>query len=109
LILPTQTPGAASSSRLIKEATTLGCLPLLSRLEAGYHEKREFCYGDHFLPLQMAESLPREEQLRLIQELAQHAEDSAEGKTSVLELCGLGQEIWQQLDAQQYVRAAWNG
>jgi hypothetical protein len=59
--------------------------------------------------LQMAESLPREEQLRLIQELAQHAEDSAEGKTSVLELCGLGQEIWQQLDAQQYVRAAWNG
>jgi hypothetical protein len=62
--------------------------------------------------LQMAESLPREEQLRLIQELAQHAEDSAEGKTSVLELCGLGQEIWQQLDAQEYVngeRASWNG
>ncbi len=62
--------------------------------------------------LQMAESLPRDEQLRLIQELAEHTEDSAERTTSVLELCGLGQEIWQQMDAQEYVngeRASWNG
>lgn len=61
--------------------------------------------------LRAAESLPREEQLRLIQELAEHAEH-AEGTTSVLELCGLGQEIWRQQDAQEYVnseRASWNG
>jgi hypothetical protein len=32
--------------------------------------------------------------------------------TSILELGGLGQEIWQQRDAQEYVdgeRASWNG
>jgi hypothetical protein len=61
--------------------------------------------------LRVAESLSREEQLRLIQELADHAA-CGEGATSVMELCGLGQEIWQQRDAQEYVnseRAAWNG
>ncbi len=61
--------------------------------------------------LRVAESLPREEQLRLIQELAEHTAQG-EGATSVMELCGLGQEIWQQKDAQEYVnseRASWNG
>ena len=61
--------------------------------------------------LRVAESLPREEQLRLIQELAEHTA-RAKGTTSVLELCGLGQEIWQGQDAQEYVnreRASWNG
>jgi hypothetical protein len=61
--------------------------------------------------LRVAESLPREEQLRLIQELAEHSAHG-EGTTSVMELCGLGQEIWQQKDAQEYVnseRASWNG
>lgn len=64
--------------------------------------------------LRMAESLSRDDQLRLIQELAAHAEAGASSnqKTSVLELCGLGQEIWLQMDAQEYVnreRASWNG
>jgi hypothetical protein len=64
--------------------------------------------------LRMAESLSRDEQLRLIQELAAHTEAGASSnkKTSVLELCGLGQEIWLQMDAQDYVnreRASWNG
>jgi hypothetical protein len=64
--------------------------------------------------LRIAESLSRDEQLRLIQELAAHVEAgaSANQKTSVLELCGLGQEIWLQMDAQDYVnreRASWNG
>lgn len=61
--------------------------------------------------LRVAEALPREEQLRLIQELTEHTAHS-EGTTSVMELCGLGQEIWQQVDAQEYVngeRASWNG
>lgn len=59
----------------------------------------------------MAESLPRDEQLLLIQELAEHAA-RAEGNTSVMELCGLGREIWRGQDAQEYVnseRASWNG
>ena len=64
--------------------------------------------------LQMAESLPRDEQLRLIQELELHAQADAasEEHVSLLDLCGLGQEVWQQIDAQEYVnreRASWNG
>jgi hypothetical protein len=64
--------------------------------------------------LQMAESLSREEQLRLIQELELHAQTDAgsEEPASLLDLCGLGQEVWQQIDAQEYVnreRASWNG
>jgi len=62
--------------------------------------------------LRVAESLPREEQLRLIQELAAHTAQVGESMTSVLDLCGLGREIWQRRDAQEYVndeRASWNG
>jgi hypothetical protein len=61
--------------------------------------------------LRVAEALPRDEQLRLIQELAQHTAHNGEG-TSVMELCGLGQELWQQRDAQEYAngeRSSWNG
>jgi hypothetical protein len=60
----------------------------------------------------VAESLPREEQLLLIQKLAEQSPHRAEPATSVMELCGLGHEIWQQQDAQQYVndeRASSNG
>jgi hypothetical protein len=62
--------------------------------------------------LRVAEALPRQDQLRLIQELAEHPSQDCEQATSVMELCGLGQEIWQQKDAQEYVnseRASWNG
>lgn len=62
--------------------------------------------------LRVAEALPRQEQLRLIHELAEHTSYDAGQATSVMELCGLGQEIWQQKDAQEYVnseRASWNG
>lgn len=64
--------------------------------------------------LQMAASLSRDEQLRLIQELSVHASDggSSQEETSVLALCGLGHEIWQHMDAQEYVRrerSSWNG
>jgi deferrochelatase/peroxidase EfeB len=64
--------------------------------------------------LQIAASLSREEQLRLIRELTVRATQGAspEEGTSLLALCGLGQEIWQQMDAQEYVRrerSSWNG
>jgi hypothetical protein len=64
--------------------------------------------------LQIAASLSREEQLRLIRELTERAaqEAASEVETSLLALCGLGQEIWQQMDAQEYVRrerSSWNG
>jgi hypothetical protein len=62
--------------------------------------------------LRVAEALPRAEQLRLIQELTEPTSHDGEETTSVMELCGLGQEIWQQRDAQEYVdseRASWNG
>jgi hypothetical protein len=61
--------------------------------------------------LREARSLPREEQLLLIEELTNRM-THPERATSILELGGLGQEIWQQQDAQEYVnseRASWNG
>lgn len=64
--------------------------------------------------LQMAVLLSREERLRLIQELGARTacEPSSEPPHSILELCGLGKEIWEGIDAQEYVRqerASWNG
>ena len=64
--------------------------------------------------LAMAESLSHEEQLRLIQDLAGRAGVGAspEPEHSIMELRGLGKEIWQGIDAQEYVnseRASWNG
>ncbi|MGA7341054.1 MAG: hypothetical protein WBE72_07800 [Terracidiphilus sp.] len=62
----------------------------------------------------MAASLSREERLRLIEELAARTagEPSPEPPSSILELCGLGKEIWEGVDAQEYVnreRSSWNG
>jgi hypothetical protein len=64
--------------------------------------------------LQSVESLSRAEQLRLIADLAEHlrTQPAAGRRRSILELQGLGKEIWQGIDAQEYVdreRAAWNG
>jgi hypothetical protein len=64
--------------------------------------------------LKLAVSLSQREQLRLIQELAarRNLEPSPEQPRSILELCGLGKEIWRGIDAQQYVRnerSSWNG
>ena len=62
----------------------------------------------------MAVSLGHEEQLRLIRELAAHRnrKTSPEPTHSIMELCGLGKEIWDGIDAQEYVRnerSSWNG
>jgi hypothetical protein len=64
--------------------------------------------------LQLAESLSRDELERLIRELAARAGKCAPSGTkhSIMELCGLGKEIWEGIDAQEYVnreRASWNG
>jgi hypothetical protein len=64
--------------------------------------------------LEIAASLSRDEQLRLIQELTVRAAQASapEQETSLLALCGLGQEIWRDMDAQEYVRrerSSWNG
>jgi hypothetical protein len=60
--------------------------------------------------LQMAESLSHDDQLRLIRELMTHT--AASEPTSVLDLYGLGAEVWQNIDAQEYVhqeRDSWRG
>jgi hypothetical protein len=64
--------------------------------------------------LKIAASLSRDEQLRLIRELTVGtAQGPTSGEeTSVLALCGLGQENWQHIDAQEYVRrerSSWDG
>jgi hypothetical protein len=61
--------------------------------------------------LRNAESLSRVDQLR---ELAEYlrTHSATETQTSILELRGLGKEIWRGIDAQEYVdreRASWNG
>jgi len=54
------------------------------------------------------------EQLRLLEELAAlvRRRIAARTRRSILELQGLGKEIWRGIDAQEYVdqeRASWNG
>lgn len=58
--------------------------------------------------------LSPEDRTRLIQEMSltgvSHSESGE--PASILEFCGLGQEIWDGIDAQQYVsreRSSWNG
>jgi hypothetical protein len=64
--------------------------------------------------LRNVESLSRIEQLRLISDLAERlrTHGPSDRRASILELQGLGKEIWQGIDAQEYVdreRASWNG
>lgn len=64
--------------------------------------------------LKLARTLTPEEQLQLIHELiavARH-QVAAKPKRSIMELKGLGKEVWNGIDAQEYVnqeRGAWNG
>jgi len=56
--------------------------------------------------------LSHEERLRLIKELAVRTAEAPAARRSILELCGLGSEIWRGIDAQEYVhgeRSSWNG
>lgn len=54
------------------------------------------------------------DQLRLLEELAAlvRRQVTSRAQRSILELQGLGKEIWQDIDAQEYIdreRASWNG
>ncbi|MFN6468874.1 MAG: hypothetical protein RMY36_004250 [Nostoc sp. SerVER01] len=66
--------------------------------------------------LLQAQSLTPEEQIRLIEDLSslirQQVTMTPKPKHSILELRGLGKEIWNGVDAQEYVnqeRDSWNG
>ena len=64
--------------------------------------------------LGQAERLSPDDQLRLVEELAAHVRRQVrrDKKHSILELRGLGKEIWQGIDAQEYVnqeRSEWGG
>lgn len=70
-----------------------------------YHEVRR-----------LAESLTPDEQMQLIEDLfgliRQRVTLTSKPKRSILELRGLGKEIWNGIDAQEYVnqeRDSWNG
>ena len=60
------------------------------------------------------ENLTPDEQLRLLEELAEivRRRRLVKAKHSIMALEGLGKEIWHGLDAQEYInqeRASWNG
>ena len=64
--------------------------------------------------LELAGALPAEEQMRLIRALLTQssAVRPGAGQRSVLELSGLGADLWKGIDAQEYVRqerSSWNG
>jgi hypothetical protein len=64
--------------------------------------------------LEMNVSKFTEEDLRMLRELAANADKGIfdEPPHSIMELCGLGEEIWAGIDAQEYIdseRASWNG
>jgi hypothetical protein len=60
------------------------------------------------------ESLTLDEQMRLMQELALIVSHRtpAKSKRNIMELEGLGKDLWRGIDAQEYVdreRQSWNG
>lgn len=64
--------------------------------------------------LQQVQLLEPADQLRLLEELAAiiRRQAALQTRRSILELRGLGKEIWKNVDAQKYVdqeRASWNG
>jgi hypothetical protein len=66
--------------------------------------------AEYELALQIAEKLSPEERARLALELATPGAENRGPRRSILELDGLGKEIWEGVDAQEYVnaeRATW--
>ncbi|GAX38237.1 hypothetical protein [Nodularia sp. NIES-3585] len=66
--------------------------------------------------LEQAKSLTPEEQLKLVEDLSSSIRQlvtmTPKPKRSILELRGLGKDIWSGIDAQEYVnqeRDSWNG
>jgi hypothetical protein len=65
--------------------------------------------------LRRVQRLSPDDQLRLLEDVASLVRRKVTNQArrrSILELRGLGREIWQELDAQDYIdqeRASWNG
>jgi hypothetical protein len=64
--------------------------------------------------LSRVQRLTPADQLRLLEELAAlvRRQVTTRARRSILELQGLGKEIWQGIDAQEYIdreQASWNG
>ncbi len=64
--------------------------------------------------LERVARLPRQDKVELLAELATQVRDESRegGKRSIMELEGLGKEIWAGIDAQEYVnreRDSWDG
>ena len=62
--------------------------------------------------LRIIQNLDTDEQLRLLEELSTIVKSKSKKKRSILELEGLGKEVWESIDAQQYVdreRDSWTG
>lgn len=63
--------------------------------------------------LAIIQSLDTDEQLKLLEEVAMIVRNKVKAKKhSILELKGLGKEIWESIDAQEYVdreRDSWPG
>jgi hypothetical protein len=61
--------------------------------------------------LEMAESLAASERLRLVEDLKRRV-PVTDKKHSIMELRGLGKQIWQDIDTTEYLRnerASWDG
>ena len=70
--------------------------------------------GAYHEVLKRARRLTSADQLRLLEELAGslRRQDSTRRRRSILDLQGLGKEIWRDVDAQEYIdqeRDSWNG
>lgn len=62
--------------------------------------------------IQQVQQLSTDEQLRLLEELAGLVRRQVSTPHSIFELEGLGKELWQGINAQEYVnqeRDSWNG
>jgi hypothetical protein len=62
--------------------------------------------------LRIIQNLDTDEQLRLLEELSIIVRSKSKKKRSILELEGLGKEVWESIDAQEYVdreRDSWTG
>ena len=64
--------------------------------------------------LKQLEQLPPDEQLQILAEVQRRSENrsTTPGSRSILELEGLGAELWREVEAQEYVRRerdSWNG
>lgn len=61
---------------------------------------------DYEAVLAQVRRLDAEAQRRLLRELTTLVErrDAGQGKRSILELSGLGKEIWQDIDVDEYIR-----